>query len=104
VARLKKRDFKKADRTPRTYDQRPFRLDGRMNLDINFEGKTMRTPIYIKMDAHDQLLLSEGVCRQLGIISYHEKVEGVRGGKRQRKGLEEVWMALLAVAKSLVVE
>ena len=46
-----------------------------MDLDVTFNGKTMRTPIYIKMDAHDQLLLSEGVCRQLGIIQYHLRVE-----------------------------
>ena len=26
------------------------------------------------MDATDQLLLSEGVCRQLGIVQYHEAV------------------------------
>ena len=30
--------------------------------------------IYIKMDAHDQLLLSEGVCSQLGIWEYHKNV------------------------------
>ena len=29
----------------------------------------MRTPVYVKMDAHDQLL-SEGVCRQLEILTY----------------------------------
>ena len=46
-----------------------------MDLDVSFNGKVMNTPIYIKMDAHDQLLLSEGVCRQLGIISYHSEVE-----------------------------
>ena len=34
----------------------------------------MKTPIYVKIDAFDQLLLSEGVCRQLGIISYHPDV------------------------------
>ena len=34
----------------------------------------MRTPIYIKMDAHDQLLLAEGVCSQLGIVEYHKDV------------------------------
>jgi hypothetical protein len=34
----------------------------------------MKTPIYVKMDAFDQLLLSEGVCRQLGIVSYHPDV------------------------------
>ena len=61
AARLKKKDLKKPDRTPRTYDQQPFKLDGRMDLDITFGEKTMRTPVYIKMDAHDQLLLSEGV-------------------------------------------
>ena len=31
----------------------------------------MKTMVYIKMDASDQLLLSEGVCRQLGIVMYH---------------------------------
>ena len=30
--------------------------------------------MYLKMDAHDPLLLSEGVCRQLGIISYRPSV------------------------------
>jgi len=30
--------------------------------------------VYVKMDAQDQLLLSEGVCRQLGIIQYHPSV------------------------------
>ena len=45
-----------------------------MDLDISFEDITMQTPVYIKMDAADQLLLSEGVCRQLGIVIYHEEV------------------------------
>ena len=31
----------------------------------------MKTTVYIKMDAPDQLLLSEGVCRQLGIVTCH---------------------------------
>ena len=35
------------------------------------------------MDAHDQLLLSEGVCRQLGIIQYHCDVETWRGGRKK---------------------
>ncbi len=42
-----------------------------MMLDIAFEDKTMCTPVYVKMDAPEQLLLSEGVCRQLGIVTYH---------------------------------
>jgi len=36
AARLKKRDFKKPDKVPRTYDQQPFTLDGRMDLDVTF--------------------------------------------------------------------
>ena len=34
----------------------------------------MITTMYVKMNAHDELLLSEGVCRQLGIIRYHPNV------------------------------
>ena len=79
VAWLKKCDFYKPDKSPRTYDQNPFSLDGRMNLDITFDGKTMTTAVYVKMDAYDELLLSEGVCRQLGILSYHEEVQPLKG-------------------------
>ena len=43
----------------------------------------MCTPVYIKMDVVDQLLLAEGVCRQLGIVSYHADVEDSRGGSKQ---------------------
>ena len=74
VARLRKRELKKADKVPRTFDHKPFSLDGRLDLDITFGGKTMRTPIYLKMDSREQLLLSEGVCRQLGKISYDPDV------------------------------
>ena len=77
VARLKKSAFKKPDRIPVTNDQKPVTLHGRMDLDITFNGKTMRTAVYIKMDSHDPLLLSEGVCHQLGIISYHQDVEDI---------------------------
>lgn len=83
TARLKKKDMKQPDKTPRTYDQKVFLLDGKMDLDISFGDKTMRTPIYIKMDAHDQLLLSEGVCRQLDIVSYHPDVQVWRGRKKR---------------------
>ena len=83
IARLRKRDFKPPDKTPKTYDQRSFKLDGRMDLDISFGDQTMCTPVYIKMDAHDQLLLSEGVCRQLGIVTYHPDVETWRGCRKR---------------------
>ena len=75
VARLKKNDFQQADKVPRAYNQQKFSLDGRMDLDVTFGETTMRMPVYIKMDAHDPLLLSEGVCRQLGIVMYHPEVE-----------------------------
>ena len=74
AARLKKSRLKKADKVPRTYDRKPFSLDGRMDLDITFDGVTMQTPVYIKLDASEQLLLSEGVCRQLKILTYHPDV------------------------------
>lgn len=82
AARLK-RDFLPADKTPRTYDQRPFSLDGRVNLDIEFNEKTLNTPVYVKMNAHDQLLLSEGVCRQLGIIAYHHEVQPLKEARKE---------------------
>ena len=85
VARLKKRHFKKADKIPRTYDQKTFKLDGRMDLEITFDGKTMCTPIYMKMDAADQLLLSEGVCRQLGVVTFHPNVEQWRGCSKKAR-------------------
>ena len=44
-------------------------------VDISFDGITMCTPVYIKLDAQEQLLLSEGVCQQLKIINYHPNVE-----------------------------
>ena len=74
AARLKKKNFKKPDKVPKTYDRRTFALDGRMDLDVSFNGVTMNTPVYIKLDAPEQLLLSEGVCQQLGIISYHPDI------------------------------
>ena len=89
VARLKKSRLKLADRVPRTYDRKTFTLDGRLDLDICFDGVTMRTPIYVKLDAADQLLLGEGVCRQLKIISYHPYVLG----KRSRRGSPKISQA-----------
>lgn len=72
VARLKKRDLKKPDKVQRTFDRKPISLDGRLDLDITFDRRMMTSPIYLKMV--EGLLLSEGVCRQLEIISYHPEV------------------------------
>lgn len=54
-----------------------------MDLYVSFDDKTMKTLVYLKVDAHDQLLLSEGVCRQLGTISYHPEVQAWGGGRKQ---------------------
>ena len=65
-----------------------FVLHGYLNLDISFGDKTIETRVYIKMDAHNELLLSEGVCRQLGIISYHPDVK-VKGSPQPKVNGEE---------------
>ena len=46
-----------------------------MNTEIKFQGTTINTIIYFKMDAADQLLLLEGVSRQLGIVTYHPALQ-----------------------------
>ena len=69
-ARLQKKNFNHPDKAP-TYNQKVFRLDGCMEMAISFADKVMKTTVYVKMDAPDQLLLSENVCRQLGIANYH---------------------------------
>ena len=79
AAKLRKSQFQKSSKTPYTYDGKPFDLHGQMQLDLTFHDTTMRTTVFIKMDAVDQLLLSEGVCNQLGIIKYHPSVEVWRG-------------------------
>ena len=58
-----------------------------MELDNSFGNKKLKTNVYIKMDAYDQLLLSEGICRQLGIITYHPIVHPFR--QRQVEGSRE---------------
>ena len=76
VAKLRKRDFKPSYKTPKNYDLKLFHVDGMTKVDIEFQGKTMNTCVYVKMDAPEELLLSEGVCQQLSIISYHPEVQG----------------------------
>ena len=73
--KLHKKDLKPVDKNPCNYDKRPFQLHGKLELDVSFQDHTMRTDVYIKMDASEPLLLSEGVCRQLGIVTYHPDVD-----------------------------
>ena len=103
TARLHKRDFKKADKVPRTYDQRTLSLDGRLDLDIEFDGKSLNTPVYVRKEAQDQLLLSEDVSRQLGIIGYHREVHLLKQlakdprNTRVRSGEREAQVPLVRV-------
>ena len=90
VAKLKRDQLKEVDKTPKTYDGKPFALHGRMDLDTSFGGVTMLTPVYIKLDAPESLLLSEGVCRQLNILSYHPNVVKAQRNKCQFKPQENV--------------
>ena len=69
---------------PLAYDQQPFYLDDQMDLDNSFGELTMCAPVYIKMDAPDQLLLSEEVCHQLEIIKITKMSRrGGEDGSRQ---------------------
>ena len=78
AAKLGRDRLRRVDKVPKTYDGRPFTLHGRLDLDVSFEGTTLRTPVYVKLDTSEPLLLSEGVCRQLSIINYHPRVVGQR--------------------------
>ena len=100
VAKLRKKDLKEADRIPRTYDGKQFELHGRMDLEITFDQKVLHTPIYIKMDACDQLLLAEGVCSQLGIVEYHQNVWP---GKKLQKGAHTGGSTVLSVRQVSVL-
>ena len=61
AAVAKSERVRRPDKNPRNYDHTSFTLDGRIDMDVIFDGKTMCTPVYIKSDAHDQFLLFEGV-------------------------------------------
>ena len=49
------------------YDNKPFKLQGAIDMVICFGGKELTTPVYIKMYAEDQLWHFERLCRQLGV-------------------------------------
>ena len=45
----------------------------------------MSTLIYVKMDVKKDLLVSEGVCCQLGIVTYHPEVGPMTQGASRRQ-------------------
>jgi len=51
-----------------------------VDFNISFGEKTLCTTVYIKLVAPDALLLSEGVCHTLGVVSYHPNVQAVQKG------------------------
>jgi len=60
-----------------TYDQKPITLDGQMEMSLGFGKKVLQTTVYAKLAASDELLLSEAVCHQLGIVNYHPSVKAI---------------------------
>lgn len=74
-ANLEMQSLKTAEQKACTYDQKPISLDGQIDLKICFGKKEIVTTVYVKLVAPDQLLLSETVCRLLGIVSYHPRVK-----------------------------
>ena len=46
-------------------------------MKVSFCDKTIIATVYVKLVAPDQLLLSETVCRHLGIVNYHPNVQSV---------------------------
>lgn len=53
-----------------------IKLNGHIAMDITFGHKTNKTIICmcVKIGASEQLLLGEGMCRQLGIVIHHGDV------------------------------
>ena len=79
------RPSRKPTRSPRCMTRRRSKSMGKWTSTSLL--KTMcRQCMYIKMDTADQLLLSEGVCHQLGMVTFHPKAERWKG--RTRKELE----------------
>ena len=66
-----KEEVKTVDKQAFTYNKQRITLDGRVDINISFEDKQVYTTIYVKMEVPNPLLLSEAVCRQLGIIQYY---------------------------------
>ena len=44
---------------------------------MSFGKKVLQTTVYVKLVAPNELLLSEAVCHQLGIVNYHPSVKAI---------------------------
>ena len=58
-----------------------------MAMKVSFDDKTIVATVYVKLVAPDKLLLSETVCRLLGIVSYHPNVQSVERCQPEKRNL-----------------
>ena len=77
TVRLKKRDFMRPDKTPRTYVHEPFTLDGMMELDI---AKNNAYP-YVHKNGRPQPVVVRGSVSPAGDVE-------VWRGRRHEKGVK----------------
>ena len=111
-AHLCRKDFAKLTKFPRTTMERSSTwMAIIIDLDVSFADETIRTTVYIKVDASDQLLSSEGVCRQLGIDMYHHSVQPRKAKDHQKDSpmgptvrVQLVKMLCSLLSQSAVVE
>ena len=89
AAQLSSEAFKPANKQACAYSGQPIALDGQMDVTISFESHDIRTTIYVKLQAPDQLLLSESVCRELSIVKYHSLVHSVESEVMEGSGLRQ---------------
>lgn len=75
-----------------------------MDLKIAFGDREISTQVYIKMNAKEELLLLEGVCRQLKIVCYQPEVYNQQSDqeKRLQAGLDEFEAKIPMVRVTLV--
>ena len=85
VCGIKREQFKPPDTTACSYGHQPLKLDGQLDLQVKFGEKSMCERVYIKLDATDALLLSEGMCCKLNIVTYHPDVQSVLPTTDQNK-------------------
>jgi len=52
-------------------------LDGQINMTLSFGKKAIQATGYVKLIVPDQLVLSEAVRRELGIVNYHSSVKSI---------------------------
>ena len=75
AVQLSSETFKPANKQACAYNGQTISLDDQMDVTISFESHNIKTITYVKLQAPDQLLLSESVCQELDIVKYHSLVD-----------------------------